>query len=124
MDTQRIPRLLETEARDGCRLWLRYDDGTAGEADLSSLAGHGVFAAWNDPQFFASARLTPEGAVVWGDDEIIDACPDALYFRLTEGRFPLRGNDGKEVGHASEAAARAYPALSGATLKTTWNGRQ
>lgn len=83
MDTQRIPRLLEAEARDGCRLWLRYDDGTSGEADLSSLAGRGVFAAWNDPQFFASARLTHEGAVVWGDDEVIDACPDALYFRLT-----------------------------------------
>ena len=81
------PRLLEAEPREGCRLRLRYDDGASGEVDLSSLVGQGVFAAWGDPAFFASARLTSEGAVVWGDDERIDACPDALYMRLT-GKTP------------------------------------
>lgn len=30
---------------------------------------------------------TPDGAVVWGGDERIDACPDALYMRLT-GKTP------------------------------------
>lgn len=83
MSERAIPRLLEAEAREGCRLWLRYDDGATGEADLSSLVGQGVFAAWSDPAFFASARLASDGAVVWGDDERIDACPDALYMRLT-----------------------------------------
>ncbi len=87
MSKQAIPRLLEAEAREGCRLWLRYADGASGEVDLSSLAGQGVFAAWNDRNFFATARLAPEGAVVWGDDERIDACPDALYMRLT-GKTP------------------------------------
>ena len=29
------------EAREGYRLWLRYSDGTAGELDLSHLAGTG-----------------------------------------------------------------------------------
>ena len=87
MGKRAIPRLLEAEPREGCRLRLRYDDGASGEVDLSSLVGQGVFAAWGDPAFFASARLTSEGAVVWGDDERIDACPDALYMRLT-GKTP------------------------------------
>lgn len=40
------------------------------------------------PRFFASARLASDsGAVVWGDDERVDACPDALYMRLT-GKTP------------------------------------
>ena len=33
------------EPRSGYRIWLRYSDGTAGEVDLSALAGQGVFAA-------------------------------------------------------------------------------
>ena len=89
MGERAIPRLLEAEAIEGCRLRLRYDDGASGEVDLSALVGEGVFAAWSDPAFFASARLEPDsGAVVWGDNARIDACPDALYMRLTS-RFPL-----------------------------------
>ena len=88
MSERAIPRLLEAEALEGCRLRLRYDDGASGEVDLSSLVGQGVFAAWSDPAFFASARLASDGgAVVWGDDERVDACPDALYMRLT-GKTP------------------------------------
>ena len=87
MRARAIPRLLDAKALDGCRLRLRYDDGASGEVDMSALVGQGVFAAWGDPAFFASARLTPDGAVVWGDDERIDACPDALYMRLT-GKTP------------------------------------
>ena len=41
-------RPIEAAAREGFRLWLRYDDGASGEVDLSDLAGRGVFAAWID----------------------------------------------------------------------------
>jgi len=67
------------------RLWLRYDDGTEGEVDLSSLVGRGVFKAWQDATFFESVTLGPYGEIMWGGQ--IDLCPDAIYMRLT-GRTP------------------------------------
>lgn len=67
--------------RDGYRLGLRYSDGTAGEIDMSPLAGQGVFADWADPACFAAVRLAEHGAIVWGDD--LELCPDALYLQLT-----------------------------------------
>ena len=36
-------RPTEVEPRDGFRIWLRYQDGTMGEIDLSHLVGCGVF---------------------------------------------------------------------------------
>ncbi len=87
---------VEAAAREGYRLLLRYDDGVCGEVDLSHLVGRGVFAAWNDPSFFQSARLTPHGSVAWGDDEEIELCTDALYLQLT----------GKTVEEAMPSARR------------------
>ena len=80
-----MPKPVQVEPRPDCRLWLRYDDGTQGEIDLSDLAGRGVFAAWRDTAFFESVRLGEYGEIEWGDD--IDLCPDALYMRLT-GKTP------------------------------------
>ena len=76
-----IPSPVEVEAREGYRIWVRYDDGASGEVDLSHLTGKGVFAAWNDRAFFEAVRVTDYGAVAWGED--IDICPDTLYMRLT-----------------------------------------
>lgn len=80
-----MTRLIEVKALPGFRIWLRYDDGTEGEVNLSDLAGRGVFKAWNDASFFASARLGSHGEIQWGD--VIDICPDAMYLRLT-GKSP------------------------------------
>lgn len=80
-----IPRAVEVRALQDDRIWLRYDDGTEGEVNLSDVAGHGVFRAWNDPAFFESVRLGSHGAIEWGTD--IDICPDAMYLRLT-GKSP------------------------------------
>lgn len=62
---------LEASARENYRLWLRYDDGACGEVDLSHLVGQGVFAAWSDPAFYQTARLTPHGSVAWGEGDRI-----------------------------------------------------
>jgi hypothetical protein len=75
-------RPTDVKALPNFRIWLRYDDGTEGEVDLSDLAGRGVFKAWNDATFFASVRLGSHGAIEWGTD--IDICPDAMYLRLGE----------------------------------------
>lgn len=80
-----IPRPVLVKALENFRIWLRYDDGTEGEVDLSDVAGRGVFKAWNDPAFFNAVRLGSHGALEWGAD--IDICPDAMYLRLT-GKSP------------------------------------
>lgn len=82
-----LPRLLEIKPRAEWKLWVRYSDGTEGVADLSHLAGKGVFTIWEDPAEFRKARLDESGAIVWGDG--IDVCPDSIYFRIS-GRDPAQ----------------------------------
>ena len=72
---------IAVEAREGYRIWVRFNDGAAGEVDLSDMAGKGVFVAWNDRAFFESVHLTDYRAIAWGDK--IDICADALYMELT-----------------------------------------
>ena len=64
---------------------LTFDDGVRGIVDLSHHAGEGIFAAWNDPEVFRSARIGAFGELAWGED--IDLCPDALYLEVT-GKHP------------------------------------
>jgi hypothetical protein len=78
-------RLVEVKPRKDYRLWLKYEDGTSGEVDLSSFAGRGVFAAWKESGVFEDVRITEEGALAWPGG--IDICADALYLRLT-GKSP------------------------------------
>lgn len=92
---------LEAAARENHRLWLRYDDGACDEVDLSCLVGQGVFAAWSDPAFHLTARLTPHGSVAWGEDGQVELCADALYLQLT----------GKSVEEAMPGALRALGGL-------------
>ena len=53
----------------GYKLHIRYSDGVEGDADLSALAGKGVFALWNDPgalKTYRSANVARfGGATTW-----------------------------------------------------------
>ena len=80
-----MPKPIAVKPLPDFRIWLRYDDGVEGIVDLSDLAGRGVFAAWNDRQFFEAVRLGSHGAIEWGAE--IDLCPDAQYLKLT-GKTP------------------------------------
>jgi uncharacterized protein DUF2442 len=61
------------------KIWVRFEDGLEGEADLSDIAGRGVFKRWTDsPSEFFEARVDPEsGTVVWPGG--LDVAPDGLY---------------------------------------------
>ena len=74
-------RPTEVEPRDGYRMWLRYQDGTFGEIDLSHLVGRGVFEAWNGRTRFEAVRVAHTRGIAWGDE--IELCADALYLQLT-----------------------------------------
>lgn len=69
------------ETRAGYRIFIEFDDGEAGEVDLSDMAGRGVFAAWEDRTFFENVYIAPPRTIAWGNG--LDLCTDALYMELT-----------------------------------------
>jgi hypothetical protein len=89
--------VVAVKARDPFRIWIRFEDGTEGEADLSDLAGRGVFKRWIDnPSEFVQATVDPgSGTVVWPGG--LDVAPDRLY---------------EEVVHAQASARRSRPGRS------------
>lgn len=76
-------RPVEVETKQEYRIWLRYEDGSSGEVDLSHHVGRGVFKAWDNPGVFENVRITDYGSVAWGDSDDLELCPNDLYMRLT-----------------------------------------
>jgi hypothetical protein len=74
-------KITEAVPQGEYKLFLRFEDGVAGEVDLSALAGRGVFAAWRQPGVFERVTVTEAGAAEWPGE--VDLCPDALYMQLT-----------------------------------------
>ena len=68
------------EAREGYRIWVRFEDGICGEVDLSHLVGKGVFKAWDDRRFFEDVFVT-YGTVSWKEEIDLDPCQ--LYMEVT-----------------------------------------
>jgi hypothetical protein len=81
----------------GYRLHLEFADGVVGLADLSDKVGSGVFAAWEDQDIFAQARIGQNGQVEWPGD--IDLCADTLYLDVT-GHLPAEFTVKTEPAHA------------------------
>lgn len=75
----------DVEARPNYRLWIRYQDGSEGEVDLSNLVGRGVFTLWEDKAEFRRVGISEDGAISWTNE--VELCPDALYLKLT-GKKP------------------------------------
>ena len=78
-------RIAEVKPLPNYRLWMKFVDGTAGEVDVSVLAGKGVFAKWNKPGEFEKVSIGSSGELAWGND--VDLCPDTLYMKIT-GKKP------------------------------------
>ena len=78
-----MKHIIKVEALKDCKLRLEFDDGVTGIADVSDLAGKGVFSLWNDPVAFRKVMIGSSGELVWGDQ--VDLCPDALYMKVTGG---------------------------------------
>ena len=78
-------RPIRVEPRPGYRIWVEYEDGVAGEVDLSDMAGKGMFIAWNEPGFFEKVHVTSHRSVAWNED--LEICPDALYMEITGKPF-------------------------------------
>ena len=72
-----ILRVTRAEVIGPHQLWLAFNDGTAGQADLRTVLDGQVFEPLLDPAYFARAELDPEcGTVAWPNGA--DLAPEAL----------------------------------------------
>ena len=66
---------------DDYRLWVSFDDGSAGEVDLDGLLSSPVFEPLKDKTYFSQMRVDPELAtVVWPNGA--DLAPEFLKAQL------------------------------------------
>ena len=74
------PRILRVQVPAPFRVALAFTDGSHGTVDLAPwIEGRrGVFAALQNPAFFAQVRVDPDaGTIVWPNGADLD--PDVLY---------------------------------------------
>ncbi len=76
----------EVQYRGGYRLFLRFEDGVAGEVDVAGLVKfEGVFAPLADPAEFAKVSLQPEWhTVCWPNGA--DIAPETLHDAVGRAR--------------------------------------
>lgn len=73
--------VVEVDPREGWKIWVRFEDGTEGEADVGNLRNLPVFAGLQDRQVFESVYVHPDLKVVcWGENLEISPCK--LYHRI------------------------------------------
>ncbi|MEO8381377.1 MAG: DUF2442 domain-containing protein [Acidobacteriota bacterium] len=73
-----------TEAHylSGYTVWLRFEDGTEGEIDLSEELDGPVFEPLRDQTYFAQLRVNPEtGTIEWPNGA--DLAPEFLYDKVS-----------------------------------------
>ena len=73
------PLLIDATPTSGFAVQLSFEDGTAGEVDLSYLTEYGgVFEPLRDPNYFRQLRVDREaGTIVWPNEA--DIAPETLY---------------------------------------------
>jgi len=73
------PLLVSANPTEGHGVHVIFEDGTAGDVDLSYLPDRGgVFAPLRDEEYFRRLRADAEaGTIVWPNDA--DIAPETLY---------------------------------------------
>ena len=78
--------VVDVEPRRGWTIWVRFEDGTEGEADVSNLRNLSVFAELRDRKVFESVYVHPDLKVVcWGEGLEISPCK--LYDSIAVARL-------------------------------------
>jgi hypothetical protein len=68
-----ISKPIEVKPLDNYKIFVKFEDGVNGEADLSGLKGKGVFEFWNEPGRFEEVYIDKEtGAIAWNKNVEID----------------------------------------------------
>lgn len=77
-----IPSVIDGIYTSDYRVWIKFDDGSSGEVDLSDLTNSsGKFAQLADINYFAKVFYDKEmHTIAW--DNGLDLAPESLYMRL------------------------------------------
>lgn len=72
---------VEVKALKKYKIWVRYEDGSAGEIDLSDLSGKPVFKFWDINKNFEKVYINKDtGAIAWNEE--IEICPNNVYYEI------------------------------------------
>ncbi len=76
--------IIEVKPLSAYHLYLRFEDGTSGEVDISKVIEFkGIFAKLADIKYFATVRVNPElGTICWENGADISPC--LLYKQLKQ----------------------------------------
>jgi hypothetical protein len=82
---ENAPRAIEAKATEDYCVWVRFEDGLAGEIDFKDLVERGGFYGrpLRDPDFFRQVDIYPGGYGIFWPNEA-DVCPDTLYWRARQ----------------------------------------
>ena len=82
--------VVEARPVGGYRVYIRFDDGVAGEVDLAAVINfEGVFAPLRAPEKFAQVQVAPDlGTICWPNGA--DIAPETLYDAVLQGHSPRR----------------------------------
>jgi len=78
-----VQKVSRVSALGGYRVYVEFEDGTAGQIDLSDRLFGPVFERLRDESEFRKVAVDEFGAVAWPCRA--DLAPDALYRRLAAG---------------------------------------
>jgi hypothetical protein len=70
-----LTHVVDAKYRGGHRVWLKFNDGLEGEANLASELFGGVFKPLQDPGYFSSFRV--DRTLVWPNGA--DFAPEFLH---------------------------------------------
>jgi len=75
---EKILRITDMKLSGPHEVWVKFNDGHAGEANLLPLLEGPIFMPLRDPHYFAQAELQPEcGTIAWPNGA--DLAPEAIY---------------------------------------------
>lgn len=68
--------VIEVKPLSAYILYLRFEDGTSGEVDISKIvAFKGIFAKLADKKYFSTVKVNPEiGTICWENGADISPC--------------------------------------------------
>jgi hypothetical protein len=67
-------------------VWMKFEDGSEGEVDLSSELWGPVFEPLKDPEYFRTISVAEYGTIAWPNGA--DFAPEFLYERVRVPALP------------------------------------
>ena len=86
---RRFVHVVEAEYRGGHRIWLRFDDGVAGEVDLAPHLDGEVFAPLRSPDAFSRFTVGESRTLAWPHGA--DFAPEFLHELVTRTPVTRKG---------------------------------